>query len=274
MVERDRPTRRKRNRRDPRRRGRDEAGLWAGDLYRMLTRYGERRGFKTETMSATEGAYTFEVRVTALFRVQVRGRHAPRPARPETEKSQGRIHTSTATVAVLPEAEDVDIHVDRRTSRSTSTARRVRRPVSQHDRLGGADHAQATRSRVMQDEKSQRRTASAPMKVLESAALEAKLAAQQAEQDRCALRPGRDGREGGEDPQPTTSPNGASPTTASSTRAHLDQLLRASSTSSPAALQDDEKRRRWTPLPPARRRLARHAPPLAQTPIRDAPTRP
>jgi hypothetical protein len=46
-----------------------------------------------------------------VLRVQVRGRHAPRAARPETE-SQGRIHTSTATVAVLPEAEDVEVEID------------------------------------------------------------------------------------------------------------------------------------------------------------------
>src|SRR5215208_8411154 len=42
--------------------GGDEAGLWAGDLYRMLTRYAERRRFKTETLNASDGAYTFEVR--------------------------------------------------------------------------------------------------------------------------------------------------------------------------------------------------------------------
>ena len=62
--------------------GGEEAGLWAGDLYRMLTRYAERRGFKTETMSAADGAYTFEVtRRRRLLRLQVRGRDAPRPAR-------------------------------------------------------------------------------------------------------------------------------------------------------------------------------------------------
>src|SRR4051812_32286574 len=42
--------------------GGEEAGLWAGDLYRMLTRYAERRGFKTETLSAADGSYTFEVK--------------------------------------------------------------------------------------------------------------------------------------------------------------------------------------------------------------------
>src|SRR5918997_1504428 len=44
-----------------RRTGGDEAGLWAGDLYRMLTRYAERLGFKTDTMAAADGSYTFEI---------------------------------------------------------------------------------------------------------------------------------------------------------------------------------------------------------------------
>src|SRR3954470_6945065 len=42
--------------------GGDEAGIWAGDLYKMLTRYAERRGFKTDTLSASDGSYTFEVK--------------------------------------------------------------------------------------------------------------------------------------------------------------------------------------------------------------------
>src|SRR5919109_997114 len=47
--------------------GGDEAGLWAGDLYRMLTRYAERLGFQTETMDASDGAFTFEVRGDGAF---------------------------------------------------------------------------------------------------------------------------------------------------------------------------------------------------------------
>jgi peptide chain release factor 1 len=92
--------------------GGEEAGLWAGDLYRMLTRYAERRGFKTETLSAADGAYTFEVRGDGAYSVfkYEGGTHRVQRV-PETE-SQGRIHTSTATVAVLPEAEEVDVQVD------------------------------------------------------------------------------------------------------------------------------------------------------------------
>ena len=92
--------------------GGDEAGLWAGDLYRMLTKYAERRGFKTETLSASDGSYTFEIKGDGAYSVfkYEGGTHRVQRV-PETE-SQGRIHTSTATVAVLPEAEDVDIQID------------------------------------------------------------------------------------------------------------------------------------------------------------------
>ena len=92
--------------------GGDEAGLWAGDLYRMLTRYAERRGFKTETLGAHDGSYTLEIKGDGAFSVFKFEGGTHRVQRvPETE-SQGRIHTSTATVAVLPEAEDVDVQID------------------------------------------------------------------------------------------------------------------------------------------------------------------
>lgn len=98
--------------------GGDEANIFAGDLFRMYSRYAERRGWKVELMSANEsdlggfkevsfmisgnGAYSrlkFESGVHRVQRV------------PSTE-SGGRIHTSTATVAVLPEAEEVDVNID------------------------------------------------------------------------------------------------------------------------------------------------------------------
>ena len=92
--------------------GGDEAGLWAGDLFRMLTKYAERRGFKTDTLSADDGSYTFEIDGDGAYSVFKFEGGTHRVQRvPETE-SQGRIHTSTATVAVLPEAEEVDIHIE------------------------------------------------------------------------------------------------------------------------------------------------------------------
>src|ERR671935_170963 len=96
----------------------DEAALWAGDLYRMLTRYAERRGFKIEELGASPnegGGYkevTFAVRGDGAYSVfkWEGGTHRVQRV-PETE-SQGRIHTSTATVAVMPEAEEVEVEID------------------------------------------------------------------------------------------------------------------------------------------------------------------
>ena len=89
--------------------GGDEAALWAGDLYRMLTRYAERRGFTVEPLSIGEGTYTFAIKGEGAYSVFKFEGGTHRVQRvPETE-SQGRIHTSTATVAVLPEAEDVEV---------------------------------------------------------------------------------------------------------------------------------------------------------------------
>src|SRR5436305_3409616 len=92
--------------------GGDEAALWARDLYRMLTRYAERRGFEVESLSIGEGTYTFAVKGEGAYSVFKFEGGTHRVQRvPETE-SQGRIHTSTATVAVLPEAEDVEVQID------------------------------------------------------------------------------------------------------------------------------------------------------------------
>src|SRR3989454_6495319 len=98
--------------------GGDEAALWAGDVYRMLARYAERRGYKVEELAASQsdgGGYkevTFAVKGDGAYSVfkWEGGTHRVQRV-PETE-SQGRIHTSTATVAVMPEAEDVEIEID------------------------------------------------------------------------------------------------------------------------------------------------------------------
>jgi peptide chain release factor 1 len=92
--------------------GGDEAGLWAGDLFRMLTRYAERRGLTVEPLSIGDGTYTFAIKGDGAYSVFKFEGGTHRVQRvPETE-SQGRIHTSTATVAVLPEAEDVEVQID------------------------------------------------------------------------------------------------------------------------------------------------------------------
>jgi peptide chain release factor 1 len=98
--------------------GGEEAKLWAGDLARILQRYAERRGFAWEQLEVApsdagglrEG--TFAVKGNGAYSVFKFEGGTHRVQRvPETE-SQGRIHTSTATVAVMPEAEDVDVQVD------------------------------------------------------------------------------------------------------------------------------------------------------------------
>jgi peptide chain release factor 1 len=92
--------------------GGEEAGIWAGDLYRMLTRYAERIGLKAEPMEAGEGKYTFAVKGDGAYSVFKFEGGTHRVQRVPQTESQGRIHTSTATVAVLPEAEDVDVEID------------------------------------------------------------------------------------------------------------------------------------------------------------------
>ncbi len=98
--------------------GGDEAALFAGDLFKMLTRYAEERGFATEVLSqspAEVGGFkeiTLEIRGEGAYSVFKFEGGTHRVQRVPKTESQGRIHTSTATVAVLPEAEDVDVHVD------------------------------------------------------------------------------------------------------------------------------------------------------------------
>src|ERR1044071_3883565 len=92
--------------------GGEEAGLWAGDLYRMFTRYAERRGYTTEPMDVGDGKYTFAVKGDGAYSVFKFEGGTPRVQRVPATESQGRIHTSTATVAVMPEAEDLDVEIN------------------------------------------------------------------------------------------------------------------------------------------------------------------
>jgi peptide chain release factor 1 len=98
--------------------GGDEASLFAGDLFRMYERYAAKQGWKVEVMTASEGSMGGYKEITA----EIRGRGAFAKLKhesgvhrvqrvPDTEAS-GRIHTSTATVAVLPEAQDVDVGIN------------------------------------------------------------------------------------------------------------------------------------------------------------------
>ena len=170
--------------------GGDEAALFAGDLFRMYTRYADDRGWRTELLDSNasdlggfkevvfvidgDGAYSrlkFESGVHRVQRV------------PETESS-GRIHTSTVTVAVLPEAEEVDVAINNNDLR-----------IDTYCASGaGGQHVNKTESAVRithlptgvvvqcQDEKSQLKNKEKCMRVLRAKLLELAQAEQQAEQ--------------------------------------------------------------------------------------------
>ncbi|MCG8516016.1 MAG: peptide chain release factor 1 [Halanaerobiales bacterium] len=98
--------------------GGDEAGLFAADLYRMYSRYAEKMEWKTDVMNSnTSGIGGFKEIIFTVEGNEVYGRlkyesGVHRVQRVPSTESSGRIHTSTATVAVLPEVEEVDIEID------------------------------------------------------------------------------------------------------------------------------------------------------------------